>query len=43
VTPVKLTDEQRELTERLEATLESRNAPGGAGAGLFERVRRAFR
>lgn len=43
VTPVKLTDEQRELAEQLEATLEARNAPGGSGEGLFERVRRAFR
>jgi len=43
VTPANLTDEQRELAERLEATLEPRNAPGGAREGLFERVRRAFR
>lgn len=43
VTPIRLTDEQRELAERLEATLESRNAPGGTGEGIFERVRRAFR
>jgi len=43
VTPVKLNDEQLEIVERLDATLEARNAPGGAGQGLFERVRRAFR
>lgn len=43
VTPVKLNDEQREIVERLEGTLEERNVPGGARAGLFERVRRAFR
>jgi len=43
VTPVKLNDEQRDLVERLDATLESRNAPGGAVQGLFERVKRAFR
>ena len=41
VTPVRLSDEQREIVERLDATLEERNAPGGEG--LFERVRRAFR
>lgn len=43
VTPTRLSDEQRELAERLEATLEDRNAPGGAEEGLFGRVRRAFR
>ncbi len=43
VTPTNLSDEQRELAERLEATLESSNLPGGAREGLFERVRRAFR
>lgn len=43
VTPVKLSDEQRELAERLDSTLEDRNAPGGSRQGLFERVRRAFR
>ena len=43
LTPVKLNDEQRDLAERLEASLEARNAPGGSGAGIFERVKRAFR
>ena len=43
ITPVKLDDEQRELVERLEASLGPRNAPKAAGEGLFERVRRAFR
>jgi molecular chaperone DnaJ len=41
VTPVRLSDEQRDLAERLDATLEERNAPGGAG--IFQRVKRAFR
>jgi molecular chaperone DnaJ len=43
VTPVKLNDEQRDIVERLDSTLEERNAPGGSGDGLFSRVRRAFR
>jgi len=43
VTPIDLDDEQRELAERLEATLGPGNAPGDARAGIFERVRRAFR
>ncbi|MBA2522116.1 MAG: molecular chaperone DnaJ [Solirubrobacterales bacterium] len=43
VTPVKLSEEQRELTERLDATLGPANAPGGSGEGLFGRLRRAFR
>jgi molecular chaperone DnaJ len=43
VTPVNLSEEQRELAERLDASLEARNAPGGSGAGIFERVKRAFR
>ena len=42
VTPVKLNDEQREIVERLDATLEERNAPGSS-EGLFSRVKRAFR
>jgi hypothetical protein len=41
VTPVKLNDEQRDLVERLDATLEERNTPGGKG--IFQRVKRAFR
>lgn len=43
VTPVALDDEQRELAERLEASLGPENAPGTARQGIFERVRRAFR
>jgi len=43
VTPVGLDEEQRELAERLEASLGPQNAPGSAREGLFERVRRAFR
>jgi len=43
VTPVRLSDEQRELAERLDGTLESENAPGESEGGIFERVRRAFR
>ena len=43
VTPVALDEEQRELAERLDATLGPDNAPGNAREGIFERVRRAFR
>ena len=43
MTPVALTDEQRELAEQLDATLGPDNAPGSARQGIFERVRRAFR
>lgn len=43
VTPVNLDDEQRELAERLEASLGAGNEPAAARGGLFERVRRAFR
>lgn len=43
VTPVELSEEQRDLAERLEATLGPENAPGSAKRGVFERVRRAFR
>lgn len=43
VTPVRLNDEQRELVERLDGTLEGGNAPGGTREGLFERFRKAFR
>ncbi|MEZ5156301.1 MAG: J domain-containing protein [Solirubrobacterales bacterium] len=43
VTPVALDEEQRELAERLDATLGPDNAPGSAREGIFERVRRAFR
>jgi molecular chaperone DnaJ len=43
VTPVALDDEQRELVERLEASLGPDNEPRAARRGLFDRVRRAFR
>ena len=43
ITPVALDDDQRDLVERLEASLGERNEPRVAGKGLFERVRRAFR
>ncbi len=43
ITPVDLTEEQRDLAERLEASLEPANAPGGARKGIFDRVKRAFR
>lgn len=43
VVPANLSDEQRELTERLDATLGPENAPRESRAGLFDRVRRAFR
>ncbi|MCL4287674.1 MAG: J domain-containing protein, partial [Thermoleophilia bacterium] len=43
ITPVGLDEEQRELAERLEASLGPENAPGSAREGIFERVRRAFR
>lgn len=42
VTPVRLSEEQRDLAERLEASLAERNLPGGSGGGIFERVRRAL-
>src|SRR3954452_9323886 len=40
--PTNLSDEQRELAERLDATLGEGNLAGGHGEGLFGRVRRAF-
>jgi len=43
ITPVDLDEEQRDLAERLEASLGPENAPGSAREGIFERVRRAFR
>jgi hypothetical protein len=43
ITPVRLDEEQRELAERLEASLGPENAPRTAREGIFERVRRAFR
>ncbi len=43
LTPVKLDDEQRDLAERLDASLGDRNQPRAARDGLFSRVRRAFK
>jgi molecular chaperone DnaJ len=40
--PTNLGDEQRELVERLDATLEDANLAPQHGEGLFGRVRRAF-
>jgi molecular chaperone DnaJ len=42
VVPTNLSDEQRELAERLDETLEDGNLGRGGGEGLFSRVRRAF-
>jgi len=40
--PTNLSEEQRELTERLDGTLEDENLASPHGEGLFSRVRRAF-
>ena len=40
--PTNLGEEQRELAERLDATLEDENLTPQHGEGLFSRVRRAF-
>ncbi len=42
VVPANLSDEQRELAERLDGTLEDENLAPQHGDGLFGRVRRAF-
>jgi molecular chaperone DnaJ len=42
VVPTNLSDEQRELTERLDETLEDDNLAPRHGEGLFGRFRRAF-
>src|SRR3954470_19724494 len=42
IVPINLSDEQRELAERLDETLEDHNLEPGSGGGLFGRVRRAF-
>jgi molecular chaperone DnaJ len=42
VVPVNLSDEQREIAERLDETLEDENLAPRHGEGLFSRVRRAF-
>jgi molecular chaperone DnaJ len=43
VVPRNLTDEQRDLLERLSATLEARNLEAAESEGLFAKVKRAFR
>jgi molecular chaperone DnaJ len=40
--PTNLSEEQRELAERLDGTLEDDNLASQHGEGLFSRVRRAF-
>jgi molecular chaperone DnaJ len=40
--PTNLSDEQREMVERLDGTLEDGNLAAQHGEGLFSRVRRAF-
>jgi DnaJ-class molecular chaperone len=45
IVPVELSDEQREIAEKLGETLEQRNLRargGGGGEGFFSRFRRAF-
>ena len=43
VIPRNLSDEQRDLLERLSATLEARNLEAAEAEGLFAKVKRAFR
>ena len=43
VVPTNLSDEQREITERLDGTLEAENLGPQHGDGLFGRFRKAFR
>ena len=42
VVPTNLSDEQREIAERLDETIEPENLSPQHGEGLFSRVRRAF-
>jgi molecular chaperone DnaJ len=42
IVPTNLSEDQRELTERLDETLEADNLGPRQGDGLFSRVRRAF-
>ncbi len=42
IVPVNLSEDQRELTERLDESLEEDNLGPRQGEGLFSRVRRAF-
>jgi molecular chaperone DnaJ len=43
VIPRNLSDEQRDLLERLSATLDERNLAAAHDEGLFAKVKRAFR
>jgi molecular chaperone DnaJ len=43
IVPARLSDEQRELAERLGETLGEENLSGNGDRGLFSRMRRAFR
>lgn len=43
VVPANLSEEQRELAERLDETLGPENEPTSAREGIFSRLRRAFR
>jgi DnaJ-class molecular chaperone len=42
VVPTNLSDDQRELAERLDESLEEDNLSPSHGEGLFSRVRRAL-
>ena len=42
IVPTNLSDEQRELAEKLADTLGPHNFRSGEGEGFFSRVRRAF-
>ena len=42
VVPTNLSEEQREIAERLDETLEEENLEPRHGEGFFSRVRRAF-
>ncbi len=42
IVPTNLSEDQRELTERLDESLEEDNLGPRQGEGLFSRVRRAF-
>jgi molecular chaperone DnaJ len=42
IVPTNLSEEQREMTERLDASLEEENLSPRQGEGIFSRVRRAF-
>ena len=42
IVPTNLSEEQREVVERLDETLEADNLGPRQGEGIFSRVRRAF-